>query len=449
MLSFMHLVKMCRRKRDKTAEDTKSPGDDAAELDAATVLAVDREMWVYARSVVGKLLAATLVATAATVSIEIAGLSFEENVTWANFDGEKALAAFSIIGLIVTALQVSVRSIRRAQVDPADGARQQFLRMIAFATMPVVLWLGFHVSWTSFLGSSGRAFDPVRVYGPLFFAIVLVLIAADAAAARPFDSSSPVVIEARRRRQLVESKRALRVLSRRTAPPSKRQWVAAILTGTVLILGQSALTAFATGVGAQPFMILVAAYLALLLAGSCQVAISSTLATARGRGASAALPLAATVAIWLFLGLIVLSTALAVSTTEDWQQKSATALLIFVAITGSDAVAVIILMGIRRGRRFPLRDVAVKSESKRLARNRHTLQPRDVPSMQARVALLLSPFFPLGLLVAQPAFSELREHPHPPTRNLLRRVVVISTVSGGIAIVMLFAAAVGLLFAPQ
>lgn len=442
MVNWKRLLRRGRGRASEAADSSPAANEGAA-LHPDTVLAVDREVGVYARAVLGKLSLATVLAATAVIALAVIDATSETDVVWARFDADKTLAAFGVVGLIVTALQVATRSARRADVDPTDGARQQFLGTVAFATMPVVLWFGFYVSWVSASESGASELDAVGVYGPLFIALALAVIAADAAAARPFDPSDPVAVKARQERHAAEARRALRTLTRRTRTPPNRWRAVDILIAVAAIAAQVGGISWLLGIAEPLLWLLLVGLLAAVFVGTCQVVVEGTLATARGRSATAGLLTAPAVAAWLFLGLTVLGTALATSTEQNWQQRTAAALLIFVGVTGSDVVIATGLMGVSGRRRRLLRELAIRSECKRLNVLRKTAPRRDTVSPQALASLYLSPLFPLGLLLAQPVFSELRVHPHPPTRSIVRWTVVVSTVSGVILAGVLVATALG------
>ncbi|WP_323986604.1 hypothetical protein [Microbacterium plantarum] len=411
---------------DPVAEE-ESVADDLADL----LRAHDEDFSQYART-----LGATLgrgVAALALVSLfALTQLNPDApRLVLPRFDGGDALAAFGVVGLFVTTLQLAVRDPGALQQPTASAGRQQLLTLIAALLVPTSLGLGIYIAIPYMIESAPTGIDLVRGFGPIAIGILLALFAADAAAAVPLPPTDPAVRRTRRKIAAEEQRAALSALKLRAGPSSVRGVIGDIARIVGLVVAQLLVLNAVTPADIEVVVARAAALTAFAV--FVTAAVYDTFVAAARRRWSPLTPafLPFILAVVGVSGTIVIASIESADGTNP-VRAAADALLRFAVVTCSNAGMAFYLTGRRRRPRSDdgpaesrlLRAIAIKlAESK--ANRLHDGVLRDESRRPATLPLnrlaVISPFvsvvFPLGLILAAAAREQIATVSPPEERG--------------------------------
>ena len=410
---------------DPVAEE-ESVADDLADL----LRAHDEDFSQYART-----LGATLgrgVAALALVSLfALTQLNPDApRLVLPRFDGGDALAAFGVVGLFVTTLQLAVRDPGALQQPTASAGRQQLLTLIAALLVPTSLGLGIYIAIPYMIESAPTGIDLVRGFGPIAIGILLALFAADAAAAVPLPPTDPAVRRTRRKIAAEEQRAALSALKLRAGPSSVRGVMGDIARIVGLVIAQLLML---NAVAPADTDVVVARAVALTaFAVFVTAAVYDTFVAAVRRRWSPLTPafLPFILAVVGVSGTIVIASIESADGTNPIGAAAA-ALLRFAAVTCSNAGMAFYLTGRRRPRSDDgpaesrlLRAIAIKlaeGKANRLDNGVLRDESRRPATLPLNRLAVISPFisvvFPLGLILAAAAREQIATVSPPEERG--------------------------------
>lgn len=353
------------------------------------------------------------------------------SMTFPHIDGANALAGFGVLAVLVTTLQVAVRTSPPRPSEHVRSARNQFLVFLASLLIPVSLGFGCYVGLQFAL--TPTLLDPIRTFGPMAGGLLVALLAADAAAAAPIPEDSEVARRARLQTRVDSLREQVTVITAGAMPASRAQRIA---DAGVLLLGLALAIVIVQLVSPtdRPSPLAWHALFVTIHQAVVTVAVyHAVLAVMRKAWGELAAMASLVVAAVLAIHLLVVVTIVENSDAQTWVQRTAGYFLTVLTGAVLAAASTVLMMRptkTKEPRQRLLQGVAVVRAERALARaiERGPSAPAPALSGLGLASVMLSPVFPLGLVLVQALRRQLNEMDPRRRRVADRRAAVAATI---------------------